>query len=56
MLTLSRKKDQTIEIGDNIRLIVSRIKGNTVRLAIDAPREIPILRGELKPQDEKGDA
>jgi carbon storage regulator CsrA len=50
-LCLSRKKRQTIVIGDGadkVELHVVWIHGNTVRLAIDAPRAIKIMRGELR--------
>ena len=48
MLVLSRKTDQEVVIGGNIRLTVLRVKGNTVRLGIEAPRDIRIVRGELE--------
>lgn len=35
-------------IGDNIKITVEQIKGGKVRLSIDAPKEVRILRGELK--------
>jgi carbon storage regulator len=47
MLVLSRKKDETIIIGDNIELTVVEVKGDTVKLGINAPREVKIFRGEL---------
>ncbi len=47
MLVLSRKQNQEIIIGDNIKITVVKIKGNTVRLGIEAPREVNVLRGEL---------
>lgn len=47
MLVLSRKEDQEILIGDNIKLSVIKIQGNSVRLGIQAPENIRILRGEL---------
>lgn len=49
MLVLSRKINDTIIIGDNIKLQVVKIKGNTVRLGIEAPVDVKILRGELAP-------
>ena len=49
MLVLSRKKNQTILINDNISIEVLQIKGNTIRLGIKAPGSVRILRGELKP-------
>ena len=47
MLVLSRKVHETIIVGDNIEISVSRIERDQVRLRISAPREIPIYRGEL---------
>ena len=47
MLILSRPVGEAIAIGDNIVVKVIEIKGSQVRLAFDAPREIPILRTEL---------
>ncbi|MEM6471148.1 MAG: carbon storage regulator [Planctomycetota bacterium] len=47
MLILSRKVDQEILIGDDVRLTVVRIDANRVRIGIDAPDEVRILRGEL---------
>ena len=47
MLVLSRKKDETIVIGENIELTVVEVRGDTVKLGISAPREVKIFRGEL---------
>ena len=47
MLILSRKAEQEILIGEDIKLTVVRIEGNRVRIGISAPREVPVLRGEL---------
>lgn len=47
MLVLTRKQNQEILIGDNIKITVLRVKGNTIRLGIDAPRDINVVRGEL---------
>ena len=47
MLVLSRKGGERIHIGDNIVVEIRRIAGNRVSLAIDAPREVRVLRGEL---------
>ncbi len=49
MLVLSRKKDESIVIDGQIQIEVIRVKGNTVRLGIKAPREVKVLRGELAP-------
>jgi len=47
MLVLSRKVAERIHIGDDIFIEVRRVTGNRVTLAIKAPREVRILRGEL---------
>jgi len=47
MLVLSRKQGETIPIGDDIKITVVRTKGDRVRVGIEAPREITVLRGEL---------
>ncbi len=49
MLVLSRKVSESIQIGDNVKLVVRRIAGGRVTLAIHAPKEVRILRGELEP-------
>ncbi|WP_153557542.1 carbon storage regulator [Roseimaritima sediminicola] len=51
MLVLSRKLNEKIQLGDNITVTVLRVQGNTIRLGIDAPRDVRILRGELEPLD-----
>ena len=50
MLVLSRKKGETIVIGDDIVVTVVETRGNNIRLAIDAQCDIRILRGELRIQ------
>jgi carbon storage regulator len=47
MLVLSRKIGERIHIGDNITIEIRRVAGNRVTLALDAPRTVRILRGEL---------
>ena len=47
MLVLSRKPMQRIVIGDNIRITVVGLDGGRVRLGIDAPPQVSVLRGEL---------
>ena len=47
MLVLTRKPRQQIMIGDDIVINVVEVQGENVRLAIDAPREIKIYRGEI---------
>lgn len=47
MLVLTRKTQEQIHIGDNITISILKLKGNTVRIGIEAPRDIRVLRGEL---------
>ena len=47
MLVLSRKAQEQIRIGENITISVLKVKGNSVQIGIEAPREVPIVRGEL---------
>ena len=48
MLVLSRKSKEQIQIGDNVVVTVLEIRGNKVRIGISAPKEIRVLRSELK--------
>lgn len=52
MLVLSRKPLETILIGDAIRVTVLAIRGNNIRLGIEAPGDVKIVRAELSPQAE----
>lgn len=47
MLVLSRKLGEKIVIGDNIVLTVVAIKGNQIRVGVEAPRKVSVWRGEL---------
>lgn len=47
MLVLTRKTDESVVIGENIVITILSIEGDKVKLGIEAPREIPILRKEL---------
>ena len=49
MLVLSRKVGEKLIIGENITIVVNRVAGNRVTIGIDAPEEVRIIRGELKP-------
>jgi carbon storage regulator CsrA len=48
MLVLSRKVGEELVIGDNIRIVVSRVAGNRVSLGISAPDNVHVMRSELK--------
>ena len=47
MLVLSRKKNESIIIDDKITIVVVEIRGDKVRLGIDAPKEVPVHRREV---------
>jgi len=47
MLVLSRKKNESIVIADSIVVTVVDVRGDKVRLGIEAPREIPVHRSEV---------
>jgi carbon storage regulator len=49
MLVLSRKKGESIVIDGNIVITVVEVRGDKVRLGIEAPIEIPVMRSELVP-------
>lgn len=47
MLVLSRKRNESIMIGDGVKIVVVDIRGDKVRLGIEAPKEIPVHRQEV---------
>jgi len=47
MLVLSRQKDESIMIGDNVEITIVDVRGDKVRLGITAPKEIPVHRMEV---------
>ena len=47
MLVLTRKQGERIRIGDDVVITVVRTKGKAVRLGIQAPAHVPVLRGEI---------
>jgi len=56
MLVLSRKKDEKIIIGGGITIMVIEIRGDKVRLGIDAPREVSVHREEVQKAKEREEA
>ncbi len=55
MLVLSRKVGEKILIGDNISVTIVRVSQGMVRVGVDAPQELPIVREEIKDQAKNGD-
>lgn len=50
-LILSRKQRQVITIGPDITITILEVKGNAVRVGIEAPKEVVVLRAEVKPRN-----
>ncbi|MEE2705443.1 MAG: carbon storage regulator CsrA [Planctomycetota bacterium] len=55
MLVLSRKKNESIVIDDTITIVVVEIRGDKVRLGVEAPREVPVHRREVYEAIKRGD-
>ena len=53
MLVLTRKLMEKLFIGDNICVTVVRLEGGQVRLGIEAPREVAVIRAELVPERDR---
>jgi carbon storage regulator len=51
MLVLSRRESERIRLGDSIVITVVRVAGDKVRLGIQAPPDVLVLRDELEPRD-----
>lgn len=47
MLVLSRRKDESVVINNDIRIVVVEIRGDKVRLGVEAPKEVPVHRSEV---------
>lgn len=47
MLVLSRRRNGVLMIGGNVRIVVLDVAGDQVKIGIEAPREIEVIRGEL---------
>lgn len=52
MLVLSRKESERIRLGDSIVVTVIRVSGDKVRLGIEAPPNVLVLRDELQPHEQ----
>jgi carbon storage regulator len=52
MLIITRKKNEKVLIGDNVIVEVVEIRGKQVRLSIEAPADVLVLRGELAKKEE----
>ncbi|MDA1015112.1 MAG: carbon storage regulator [Planctomycetota bacterium] len=53
MLVLSRKPGENILIGDQVKVTIVRITPNSVRIGIEAPKDMPIIREELDEESEE---
>ena len=52
MLILTRRVGENVMIGDNVQVAVLSVKGNQVRVGIEAPKTIPVIREELLTRDQ----
>jgi len=50
MLVLSRKQNERIRVGDSVVVTVVRVSGDKVRIGIEAPPDVRVLRDELEPE------
>lgn len=48
MLVLSRKVGESVHIGDGVKVTIVRLSNNAVRIGIDAPKDVPIARDDIK--------
>lgn len=51
MLVLTRKNSETIRIGKDVVITIIRADCNKVRIGIEAPKEVPVVRGELEERE-----
>jgi carbon storage regulator len=54
MLVLTRRVNERIVIGDDVTVTVLEVRGDQVRLGIDAPRDVKVFREEVLQRDEPG--
>src|SRR5271156_5334943 len=52
MLVLTRKTEQKIQIGDQITITILQVKGQAVKIGIQAPKDVRVLRSEVKAFDD----
>ncbi len=55
MLVLTRKRNESVMVGDNIRVTVVDVRGGNVRLGFDAPRDVTIDRSEVRVKRDESD-
>ena len=48
MLALTIKDGETLYIGDDIMIVINKVKGSETKLAVEAPKSVKVLRGSLK--------
>ena len=53
MLVLSRKRNQRIQIGDNVTIHIIQSRNGRVRLGIEAPRDVPVVRDDAKRKEKR---
>jgi carbon storage regulator len=54
MLILTRRPQEVLRVGDNIKVHVLEVKGGQIRLGVEAPREIPVRREEIRVRIKRG--
>lgn len=54
MLIVTRKTQQKIKIGEDVVITITSIKGKSVQVGVEAPRDVPVLRGELEQREVEG--
>ena len=55
MLILARRVDESLVIGDNVTVTILGVKGNQVRIGVDAPRDVAVHREELALKQGRGE-
>ncbi|MBL9124012.1 MAG: carbon storage regulator [Planctomycetaceae bacterium] len=56
MLVLSRREGECIRVGDSVVITIVRVAGDKVRVGIEAPANVVVLRGELQPYEREENA